>query len=221
MNNSSLDKQMIKFVFMKQISLFSIAFALQLLISCTSNDIEKTKEFDPSKKRSTDKKVEVVALPDSLLFWKERYQSDSVKIKFDSLSPSFTRHFIDRFNAKSFIKNKLYVENDSVLHFRWSFKDSTTKKNALYNWLDCFGNNCNSIKMYESFKSEKQNSLIFINQKSISFISSKNSLTKELWMNFEKSTFSKDSMQLLIVQQPGKNASWYRFQKNKFNLLKK
>jgi hypothetical protein len=75
--------------------------------------------------------------------------------------------------------------------------------------------------MYESFKSEKQNSLIFINQKSISFISSKNSLTKELWMNFEKSTFSKDSMQLLIVQQPGKNASWYRFQKNKFNLIKK
>jgi hypothetical protein len=75
--------------------------------------------------------------------------------------------------------------------------------------------------MYESFKSEKQNSLIFINQKSISFISSKNSLIKELWMNFEKSTFSKDSMQLLIVQQPGKNALWYRFQKNKFNIIQK
>jgi hypothetical protein len=40
-------------------------------------------------------------------------------------------------------------------------------------------------------------------------------------MNFEKSTFSKDSMQLLIVQQPGKNALWYRFQKNKFNIIQK
>ena len=212
--------QMIKFVLMKQVSFFTIAFALQLLISCTSNDSEKTKEFDPSKKKWSEKKVVVVAVPDSLLFWKERYQSDSVKIKFDSVFPSFTRHFMDRFNAKSFIKNKLYVENDSVLHFRWSFRDSTTAKNALYNWLDCFGNNCSSIKMYESFKSEKQNSLIFINQKSISFISSKNSLSKDLWMNFEKSVFSKDSMQLLIVQQPGKNALWYRFQKNKFNQIK-
>jgi len=221
LNNSSLDKQMIKFVSMKQLSFFTIAFALHLLMACKSKDTEKTKEFAPSKKRSSVKNVDVVALPDSLLFWKERYQSDSVMIKFDSISPSFTHHFIDRFNAKSFIKNKLYLDNDSILHFRWSFKDSITKKNALYNWLDCFGNNCNSIKMYESFKSEKQNSLIFINQKSISFISSKNSLSKDLWMNFEKSTFSKDSMQLLIVQQPGKNALWYRFQKNKFNIIEK
>ena len=211
---------MIKFVLMKQLSFFTIAFALQLLISCKSNDSEKTKEFDPSKKKSSEKKVVVVAVPDSLLFWKERYQSDSVKIKFDSVFPSFTRHFMDRFNAKSFIKNKLYIENDSIIHYRWSFKDSTTAKNALYNWLDCFGNNCSSIKMYESFKSEKQNTLIFINQKSISLISSKNSLSKDLWMNFEKSVFSKDSMQLLIVQQPGKNALWYRFQKNKFNQIK-
>jgi hypothetical protein len=220
LNNSSVDKQMIKFASMKQLCFFTIAFVLHLLIACTSNVTENTKEFDPSKKKSSEKKVVVVAVPDSLLFWKERYQSDSIKIKFDSISPSFTRHFIDRFNAKSFIKNKLYVENDSVLHFRWSFRDSTTAKNALYNWLDCFGNNCSSIKMYESFKSEKQNSLIFINQKSISFISSKNSLSKDLWMNFEKSVFSKDSMQLLIVQQPGKNALWYRFQKNKFNQIK-
>ena len=220
MNISSLDKQMIKFVFMKQVRFFTITFVLHLLMACTSNVSEKTKEFDPSKKTISEKKVDVVAVPDSLLFWKERYQSDSVKIKFDSIFPSFTRHFMDRFNAKSFIKNKLYIENDSIIHYRWSFKDSTTAKNALYNWLDCFGNKCNSIKMYESFKSEKQNSLIFINQKSISYISSKHGLTKELWMNFEKSTFSKDSMQLLIVQQPGKNALWYRFQKNKFNQIK-
>lgn len=212
---------MIKFVFMKHLFFLIIFFVLHLLTTCTTNVSEKPKEFDPSKKRISEKKVDVVTVLDSLLFWKERYQSDSVKIKFDSIFPSFTRHFIDRFNAKSFIKNKLFLENDSILHYRWSFKDSTTTKNALYNWLDCFGNNCNSIKMYESFKSEKQNSLIFINQRSISYISSKHSLTKELWMNFEKSNFSKDSMQLLIVQQPGKNALWYRFQKNKFNLLKK
>ena len=212
--------QMIKFVIMKSICYFSLALSILFLMACSSKGDEKPKKFDPSKKKSSEKKVVVVAVPDSLLFWKERYQSDSVKIKFDSVFPSFTRHFMDRFNAKSFIKNKLYVENDSIIHYRWSFKDSTTAKNALYNWLDCFGNKCSSIKMYESFKSEKQNSLIFINQKSISFISSKNSLSKDLWMNFEKSVFSKDSMQLLIVQQPGKNALWYRFQKNKFNQIK-
>jgi hypothetical protein len=212
--------QMIKFVNMKQASYFSLVLSILFLMACSSKGEEKPKKFDPSKNTNSDHKVEIVAGPDSLLFWKERYQSDSVRIKFDSVFPSFTRHFMDRFNAKSFIKNKLYVENDSIIHYRWSFKDSTTAKNALYNWLDCFGNKCNSIKMYESFKSEKQHSLIFINQKSISYISSNHNLSKDLWMNFEKSVFSKDSMQLLIVQQPGKNALWYRFQKNKFNQIK-
>lgn len=220
MNISSLDMQMIKFVNMKQASYFSLVLSILFLMACSSKGEEKPKKFDPSKKTNSDHKVEIVAGPDSLLFWKERYQSDSVKIKFDSIFPSFTRHFMDRFNAKSFIKNKLYVENDSIIHYRWSFKDSTTAKNALYNWLDCFGNKCNPIKMYESFKSEKQHSLIFINQKSISYISSNHNLSKDLWMNFEKSVFSKDSMQLLIVQQSGKNALWYRFQKNKFNQIK-
>lgn len=220
MNISSLHKQMIKFVIMKQVCYFSLTLSIIFLIACSSKGDEKPKKFDPSKKTISDHKVEIVAGPDSLLFWKERYQSDSVRIKFDSVFPSFTRHFMDRFNAKSFIKNKLYVENDSIIHYRWSFKDSTTAKNALYNWLDCFGNKCNPIKMYESFKSEKQHSLIFINQKSISYISSNHNLSKDLWMNFEKSVFSKDSMQLLIVQHPGKNALWYRFQKNKFNQIK-
>jgi hypothetical protein len=212
---------MIRFAKMKKNSFLFVSVLLLFLISCSGKNKSKTKHFDLSREKKTVSHTITVGKPDSLLFWKLRYQSDSVKIKFDSVFPSFTLHFIDRFNAKSFIKNKLFLENDSILHYRWSFKDSTTTKNALYNWLDCFGNNCNSIKMYESFKSEKQNSLIFINQKSISYISSKNGLTKELWMNFEKSTFSKDSMRLLIVQQPGKNAVWYRFQKNKFNLIKK
>jgi len=220
LNISSLDMQMIKFVIMKQVCYFSIALSILFLMACSSKGDEKPKKFDPSKKTNSEYKVEIVAGPDSLLFWKERYQSDSVEIKFDSISPSFTRHFIDRFNAKTFIKNKLYYENDSINHFRWGFKDSTDKKNAFYNWLDCFGKECKQVKLYETFKSERQNALIFISQKSISYIAGRQILSKDLWMNFEKTAFAKDSLHLLIVQQPGKNAVWYRYQKNKFNLIK-
>ena len=203
---------------------YSILLYLSFLIlftRCHSGEKETIRNFDPTKKIKSEVEEKNNQQVDSLLFWKQRYLSDSVKIKFDSISPSFTRHFIDRFNAKTFIKNKLYYENDSITHYRWGFKDSTDKKNAFYNWLDCFGKECKPVKLYETFKSERQNALIFINQKSISYIAGRQILSKDLWMNFEKTAFAKDSLHLLIVQQPGKNAVWYRYQKNKFNLIKK
>ena len=35
-------------------------------------------------------------------------------------------------------------------------------------------------------------------------------------INFEKTLFPKDSLSLLIVQKPGKNALWYRYKDKKF-----
>ena len=212
---------MIRFVSMKKCYFLLVSVLLLFLISCSGKNKSKTKHFDLSREKKNVPHIITVIKPDSLLFWKQRYQSDSVNIKFDSISPFLTRHFIDRFNAKTLIKNKLYFANDSITHYRWGFKDSTEKNNAFYNWLDCFGKDCISVKLYEPFKSEKKNALIFINQKSISYITGRQILSKDLWMNFEKTVFAKDSLHFLIIQQPGKNAVWYRYQKNKFNLIKK
>ena len=179
------------------------------------------RNFDPTKKIKSEVKEKTSQDVDSLLFWKQRYRSDSVKINFDSLQASFTRHFLDRFSAKHFIKNKLFQGGDSLLHFRWTFSDTTATKNAFYNWLDCYGTTCRSIKLYEPFKIEKQATLIFLNQYSISYIRGKQNLSKEAWTNFETTVFPADSLFLLIVQQPGKNAIWYQYKDKKFNSIKK
>ena len=203
---------------------YSILLCLTFLIlvtRCHSGDKETMRNFDPTKKiKSTIEEKNVQHL-DSLLFWKQRYQSDSVKINFDSLQASFSRHFLDRFKAKHIIKNKLFQGGDSLLHFRWTFGDTTATKNAFYNWLDCYGTTCRSIKLYEPFKIEKQATLIFLNQYSISYIRGKQNLSKEAWTNFETTVFPTDSLFLLIVQQPGKNALWYQYKNKKFNSIKK
>ena len=203
---------------------YSILLCLTFLIlvtRCHSGEKETIRNFDPTKKIKSEVEEKNNQQVDSLLFWKQRYQSDSVKINFDSLQASFTRHFLDRFNAKHIIKNKLFQGGDSLLHFRWSFSDTTATKNAFYNWLDCYGTTCRSIKLYEPFKIEKQSTLIFLNQYSISYIRGKQNLSKESWINFEKTVFPTDSLFLLIVQQPGKNALWYQYKNKKFNSIKK
>jgi hypothetical protein len=203
---------------------YSILLCLTFLIlvtRCHSGDKETIRNFDPTKKIKSAVEEKNGQQADSLLFWEQRYRSDSVKINFDSLQASFTRHFLDRFNAKHFIKNKLFQSGDSLLHFRWTFGDTTATKNAFYNWLDCYGTACRSIKLYEPFKMEKQATLIFLNQYSISYIRGKQNLSKEAWINFEKTVFPTDSLFLLIVQQPGKNALWYQYKDKKFNSIKK
>ena len=206
---------------MKRFKVITIFVTLFFLFACKSEKKERIVNFDPAKKIDLDSVPELIKKPDSLLFWKQRYQSDSVKIKVDSMQPSFAKHFLDRFNPKHIIKNKLFHGGDSLLHFRWTFSDTTATNNAFYNWLDCYGTTCLSLKLYEPFKIEKQATLIFRNHNSISYIRGKQNLSKEAWINFEKTLFPKDSLSLLIVQKPGKNALWYRFQKNKFNLIKK
>lgn len=202
---------------MIRLKIITIFVIVLFLIACKSEKKQRILNFDPAKKNHLDTVVELIQKPDSLLFWKQRYQSDSVKIKFDSIQPSFSKHFLDRFNSKHFIKNKLFQGKDSLLHFRWTFTDTTAAKNAFYNWLDCYGNTCISLKLYEPFKIEKQTTLIFRNHYSISYIRGKQNLSKEAWINFEKTLFPKDSLSLLIVQQPGKNALWFKYQDNKFN----
>jgi hypothetical protein len=206
---------------MKRFKAITIFVTLFFLFACKSEKKERIVNFDPVKKIHLDTVTEIIQKPDSLLFWKQRYQSDSVKINFDSLQASFTRHFLDRFNAKHIIKNKLFNGGDSLLHFRWTFSDTTATKNAFYNWLDCYGTACRSIKLYEPFKIEKQSTLIFLNQYSISYLRGKQNLSKESWINFETTVFPTDSLFLLIVQQPGKNALWYQYKNKKFNSIKK
>ena len=103
----------------------SILMYLSFLFTrCHSGEKETIRNFDPTKKIKSEVKEKTSQDADSLLFWKQRYLSDSVKINFDSIQASFTRHFLDRFNAKHYIKNKLFQGGDSLLHFRWTYDDT-------------------------------------------------------------------------------------------------
>ena len=114
---------------MKRLKAITIFVTLFFLFACKSEKKERIVNFDPAKKIDLDSVPELIKKPDSLLFWKQRYQSDSVKIKVDSMQPSFAKHFLDRFNPKHTIKNKLFQGVDRLIHFRWTFSYTTATNN--------------------------------------------------------------------------------------------
>lgn len=75
-------------------------------------------------------------------------------------------HPLDRFTfnrrEKILFKGKTDVLHDgetmvtpSAELFYYTFSDTTKTKNALYNWLDCFGNDCTMVKLNEDMETIK------------------------------------------------------------------
>lgn len=86
-------------------------------------------------------------------------------LEFDTLSLD-DFHLLDRFsfNSRKKIEFKSkeqvnYGENTRVSPraqlFYYSFEDTSSTKNAFYNWLDCFGSDCAMVKIEEEVEALK------------------------------------------------------------------
>ena len=141
--------------------------------------------------------------------------ADSSGINIDSVKGINLPLFPDRFSPKNVKKLSLITGRDSIIYYQWAFKDSLKTKNALYNWLDCFGKDCRSIKLYEPAKFQKDNFIIFVNDTSLSFISSERKLELGHWLTYFKYYSKIEDWPLVIFQKSRANASWVRVEKEK------
>jgi len=123
--------------------------------------------------------------------------------------------FPDRFNPKRTKKLVLMQEMDSTLFCQWSYKDSVATKNAFYNWIDCFGAKCKSIKMYEKINFQKENFVLFMNDTSITYISSSQKMNYVDWQEFFEKSQEIEDWKLLIQQGMRGKANWSRIEKGK------
>ena len=68
----------------------------------------------------------------------------------------------DRFENVSTEKTKFSLKNDTLLSadlFIYNYSDSTAVNNVFYNWLDCFGSQCQEVKRFENSNKIEENPL--------------------------------------------------------------
>ena len=118
--------------------------------------------------------------------------------------------FPDRFLPKSTKKLILMQEVDSTLFCQWSFKDSTETKNAFYNWLDCFGEKCKSIKFGETINFQKDNFVILVNDTSLTYITSIKKIQQDDWLQFFEKTEAIKNWKTVIYQSSRSKATWFK-----------
>lgn len=131
--------------------------------------------------------------------------------------------FPERFSAKKIVKLKLSLQNNDTLYFsQWIYKDSLKTMNALFNWMDCFGEKCKQVKYQTEMQMDKKPFLLFINDTSMTMISCKSTnLSLKNWqMYLEKYNLTKE-FDNVVEQKIGQKAKWYNFsKKTNFQIIK-
>lgn len=209
--------------------LLSFIILFLLLFSCSNNKKEETidlSEITTSSKRYKEGKLEhkkdkkkKVRFTDTLdIRFKGMLDSlhikDSVVRKLDLVS------FADRFGAKSITKFYWKNEKDSVNFMDWEFTDSLKTENAFYNWIDCFGENCRSIKIGDKIKIQKRGLLMMVNEKHLLVIDSDAKIDCEKWISILKSQQFGENWKYIVYQPRKGKSTWMNFKNEELTELK-
>jgi hypothetical protein len=119
-----------------------------------------------------------------------------------------TLFFPDRFKVVETVKWNYISQDDSLVFMVWNFNDSTQAENVFFNWLDCFGENCKSLKVNESKAISKRSFLLFLNENKLIFFESNKKIKEEPLMAALDSIGISDRWKFILQQQPRSKCSW-------------
>lgn len=204
-------------------SFFIVFILIFFTSSCNENQKKEIIEFESIQPKSSSKEKNINK-PSSTYSWDTSLMTYFTNYSKNSLIDSIKRISIiqipDRISLESTDKFSLYFNNDSTAYYHWNYSDSLSTKNAFYNWLDCFGENCNSIKLNEKKQFQKSPFLLFIGEKNMIFISSSKKAISRIWFDFIKLKYVKETWHTLIEQKQNNIANWYSIVDDEFIMLK-
>jgi hypothetical protein len=205
---------------MKNNCLFLLSLILLIAASCgekQKDDVIDMKDITPHSNRTYDstekEKVETID------FGFDQTVADSIGLKVMEIDSVKEPFFVDRFSPRSQTKLQLQLKEGQLLYCQWTFKDSVKTKNALYNWIDCYGEKCKSIHFGQKVNFQKDNFRLFMNDTSITYISSSLKLSTEDWQAYLKSVNGVEEWNLIIEQATRGKAKWMCFFDDKLEEL--
>ena len=170
--------------------IMALFFTSLLFTSCsdsskdTSNVVDLD-EFLPKSEKSYNYDEDTTQqikehIPDSLELLIKSKISDAVFLRGEDLSN--TKYFPDRLDFTQRFQHEIKIDSASYDIVIWEFEDSIHTINAFYNWMDCFGDKCKSIRIGESKWIYDGSFQIFIDDLSIIYVASDQNINVDLWL---------------------------------------
>lgn len=210
------------------LKLFSFLFLSFILFSCSNNKKEETvdlSEITSSSERYKEGKSEVKKKKEKELNFIDtldvRFKGilDSLKINDSVVRKLDIVLFPDRFGAKSITKFYWKEKKDSINLLDWEFSDSLKTENAFYNWIDCFGENCKSIKIGDKIKIQKRGLLILVNDRHLLVVDANSKIDCESWIKLVGSQKFGDTWKYIVYQPQKGKSTWMNYKNEELKEL--
>lgn len=186
-------------------------FGIVALASCGGKKEKVLDMNDINPKASNDGKGKDAQQKDSIDYGFDIWLAEKAGITIMELDTVGESMFVDRFQPKSIKKLSLQLKDGEAFFGQWTFKDSLRTMNAFYNWLDCFGENCKSHKYLAEEKFQSDAMLIFLNDTSLTYISSTLALDEKKWQKFLSLQHETDLWDVVVIQKKQRKAQWYEY----------
>lgn len=203
-----------KEIFFKTVFLFT-------LVSCGEDNTEESLSYT---------EIGAADIENSKIEPKEIVQKDTFQINFnselfakisrsiiDSVTLITKNEVIDRVSHLNAEKVNIYIDSNAIQFKSWDFKDSSDLKMAWYNLLDCFGEYCESIELFDSLFQTDNYNLVFVSDKSIDWISSKYNLDNKDWRLYLKKERIRPKYHYVFEILVGQPIVWYNFNEKGMN----
>lgn len=199
-------------------NLSSVIFILLLFYSCKEKNDDTSIKLDdirPKAESRTQSKNDKEL--DSLKILLKSYENDSFNLRISKLQILKEPTFLSRFpNEENGIR--ILTCNDTTIkltHEFYLYKDSTQMKNAFFNWLDCNGKECKSIKLYDECKFESTNLLVISSGNSIDIVRSDKEIKTNDWVSYVRLSRKNKELKFIIYQKKNQKAKWLEFKNYK------
>jgi hypothetical protein len=191
------------------------------IVACTSEkeNIKDMNDIIPTSERDYDQKDTLNGTDaDSLKRYQVRFEAlgkqlDSISIYDEDLFP-------ERVGPETTEKIRLVFGDDEVIFAKWTFSDSLRVTNALFNWADCFGPKCNSIRIGEEKNLQRNAFQILANDSVLVYIESTAAIDAKKWdAYFEQLEYELD-WNYRLEQSKGGKVRWFNYIDEKKTPLK-
>lgn len=204
---------------MKKNYLFLVTLVLLITAACGGNQKDEVIDMNDITPQAKHKDPIVKSEEKASDYGFNLTVADSIGLKVMEVDSVEEPFFVDRFSPRSQTKVYLQLKEDKILFCQWTFKDSVKTKNAFYNWIDCYGEKCKSIHFGQNVNFQKDNFRLFMNETSITYISSPIKLSTKDWQAYLKSVSGVEEWKLIIEQSTRGKAKWMRFFDDKLEEL--
>jgi hypothetical protein len=195
-----------------------VIFTILSFTACSNEDNQGTIDLEKIRPKSeTSNKAKKTDFIDSNEILLKIYENDSLHLKLAKLRVAKNSSFLNRFPHKN-SGFRILMRQDTTIqihHEFYEYLDSNQMKNAFFNWLDCNGKDCKSIKLYEETKIEPQNLLVLTTPKSIDIFRSQKNINPDEWVDFIRFTKNTTEFRHLLFQKKNQKSQWFDFKNYK------